>query len=165
MNRTITTLQFRKLPFKDMVALSAIACYGFMSQTESARKIAEFTGVSIKTARRWLVGDKVPLSVVKLFEMTYTSGIPQDGVWKGYFINRDEELVSPEGYVLTPTHVQRMYIDKWRRESQDATIRRLKQEVKELKEFGSDDKRQEIIGLANQMLKIANQAPILKAVQ
>lgn len=157
MSLTNCVLEFRRKSFKEQVSLSGIACYGFMSKNESAAKIAEFAGVSKRTASRWLEGAEVPLSVIKLIEMTFTGGIPQDGIWKGYTINSREELVSPEGHIVTPSTIKRMYLDKWYKESQDVQIRELKRTVEQLRSIGLDDKRQEIIRLANEMLSVANE--------
>ena len=164
-NRQQLLKEFEHLSFKMKCSMAGIACYGFMSDNDSAQRIAEYAGVSKRTALRWMKGkNEPPLAVLKLLEITYTSGIPQDGIWKGYSFNRDQELISPEGYSMTPQSIQKFYMDKWVLEGKTAKIseqqreiENLNQQINNLKSLGMEAKRKELIRLANEMLELANE--------
>lgn len=80
----------------------------------SARELAELTGASLTTARRWRRLQKAPAIVVRALEIHETHNLGRfHAEWDGWSISRDGKLHTPEGDWFRPGEVRAI---RWRRE-------------------------------------------------
>lgn len=67
-----------------------------------ARMLAERTGVSLATARRWKRAKRIPAAIARFIQVAIFGELgPISRAWSGWRMVKDE-LVSPEGWTFKP---------------------------------------------------------------
>lgn len=154
-------LDFKKQPFKNMLCLAGIGGWMGMSNKETAKKAAEYTGMSVRTMERLVTGETEPSPVlVNLLESRANGHIPQDGQWAGFKLE-NENLVTPLGDSFSPQRINYISLELARVHQLEKRIRILEEENRSLKinQKTQEDSNhsEELVFLANCILKIAGE--------
>lgn len=117
------------------------------------KRAAAFFGISESTLERWIYTGKPSPTAIRLIE-NFLFGIDQSGSFKGFSIDRDQNLVTPDGYQFSARYIEGIWILQQNVGFYESYVHRLKDEISRLK--GLANSREKIVNLANQIIEETN---------
>ncbi len=102
--------------------------------------LVNVSGCTDRTARRWIVAQKLPTAVERLRRIMLEGQLHQvNPAWAGWKIHRIScNLVTPTGWEIEPREIHNMPITRQRVKALEAELKRLRRELK--KAYTTDQK-------------------------
>ena len=153
--------KFESESFENMLAIAGVGGWMGMDKNETIRRATEFSGVSERTIRRYLNGESKPHpTLVKLLKIAAAGYIPQGGIWDGYRIKPNGEMVSKNGQSFTPERLDYLWLELNKKSYMESRIRHLEKKVENLKAIGMQNRKDAMIKMANNLLSLAGESNI-----